>query len=405
MTGQRVRRFLFAFLRVAVSAGLIAYVFTYLIEYQDSVSLADGTVLVGRVREADEQSVRIETEDGEERVIPGALLARDGEEAPVHYGFFGVVARASLTPLLAGLAIYGIVNGFALIRWRLLLSSQGIAVRLRDIFRWHFIGLFYNAFLPGLTGGDLVKAYYVVRHAHGARAAAAVTVFIDRVIGILAMATLAGLVLLFYLGDPRLREAAIVIYVFLGSALTGAGLFFSKRVRRLVRLDKLIDLLPLSGLVRKVDEAVFLFRYRKRAVLSAFALSIVCDCVLVLVNYSYGQSLGIEGVGLGPYCVFIPTILILSAIPISVGGFGWGEAMYLHFFTAVAPAGAAASDLGNRAVAMSLLFRLTGVAWSLIGGVHLLLGEKRVTASEVKHEFEEPETPRGTESPAPPPPG
>ncbi len=381
MKEGRLKRLALVLLRTIVSVGLITYVFVYMIEYADSVRLADGSERRGRVLDVNDQGVRIREEDGAEVFLPSSDLLPADEGAPVHYGFVAVVSRSNPKLLALGFAILFAVNMVALYRLWLLFLSQGIALPLRDVFRWHFIGNFYNTFLPGLTGGDLVKAFYVIQRTQGRRTAAAVTILFDRVIGIVALAMLAGTVLAFRLTDPRLREAAIVIYGFLGAFSVGSCLFYSRRVRRFLRIDRLIEILPLAGVVKRIDEAVFLFRYRKGAVLTAMGLSIFAHSVSILVNYTFGLALGLREVDLAHYFVFVPTIMILSVIPISLGGFGFGEAMYLHFFQAVAPGG---TDVGNRAVALSLVMRLSQTLWSLLGGFFLLRGEPRATEEDLR---------------------
>ena len=71
---------------------------------------------------------------------------------------------------------------FAAIRWNLLLRAQGIVYSFREVFSLGMIGFFFNQFVPGSTGGDLVKAYYVSVEHSELRAAGVTTVFLDRVI-------------------------------------------------------------------------------------------------------------------------------------------------------------------------------------------------------------------------------
>ena len=40
------------------------------------------------------------------------------------------------------------------------------------------VGAFYNAFMPGTTGGDLVKAYYAAKHAPERRTRAVISVLV-----------------------------------------------------------------------------------------------------------------------------------------------------------------------------------------------------------------------------------
>src|SRR5690606_2552621 len=45
-------------------------------------------------------------------------------------------------------------------RWYALLRALSIQVTLARTFAINMVGAFYNTFMPGSTGGDLIKAYY-----------------------------------------------------------------------------------------------------------------------------------------------------------------------------------------------------------------------------------------------------
>lgn len=75
--------------------------------------------------------------------------------------------------------------------------------------------------------------------------------------------------------------------------------------------------------------------------------------------------------------MLIPVINIVSALPVSPNGWGWGEALYKSLFgTYGAPylqgavsAEVAKATMGTRGVALSVLYRLHLTFWSLLGGL------------------------------------
>ena len=117
--------------------------------------------------------------------------------------------------LLAAQAPYAVVLLLAAIRWRLLLAVQGVYRSFGEIYSLVLMGVFFNQVLFGSTGGDVMKAYYVARESPERRAAAALTVFIDRAIGLfvlMAMACAATFLNLPLLQeDPRLMELSVFI--------------------------------------------------------------------------------------------------------------------------------------------------------------------------------------------------
>ena len=72
-------------------------------------------------------------------------------------------------------------------RWRLLLSVQGIDLGWWRTFRVYLIGAFFNLFLLGATGGDIVKIYYAMRETSSKKTAALLSVLVDRMVGMLAL--------------------------------------------------------------------------------------------------------------------------------------------------------------------------------------------------------------------------
>lgn len=375
MTPPEWRRRIGWCLRTGITIALIGYVAT-LIQLRDSVELDSGARVEGRLLEVTEQSVVLETSDGSvQRWSSGDLVSGSTSRA-VRRGIVSIVRAATPKYLVLGLASIAVIHWLTIWRLIVLLRSQAIDVPLAAGARWHFVGLFYTSFLPGITGGDFVKIYYLVQRFRDRKAASVATVFLDRVIGTIALAIVGGIAILVSYGDPLQRPAAGVVGSFLGASIVGGCLFFSRRARRVLRFERLLAMLPFSRLFRRLDEALFLFRYRKRALVASLLLAIGCHGIGIVMNFLFGKALGLDEVGLARYFVVIPTILILSSIPVSIGGMGWGEAMYLHFFTAIAPTGSA--EIGGKAVALSLTSRVAQVLWSLVGGAFLLTGRGRV---------------------------
>jgi len=73
----------------------------------------------------------------------------------------------------------------------MLLEAQDIHMGQGRAFVLNMVGSFYNSFMPGSTGGDLVKAYYAAKHTTH-RTRAVMTVIIDRILGLLALIILGG---------------------------------------------------------------------------------------------------------------------------------------------------------------------------------------------------------------------
>lgn len=110
-------------------------------------------------------------------------------------GFATIIRHLKVPLLILALAIH-MGNTFIMaLRWWMLLRVATIRIPLWEAIRLTFLGMYFSFAVPGTVGGDLVKAYYVSKHTP-AKAAALVSVFIDRAMGLTELTLMAGVMLL-----------------------------------------------------------------------------------------------------------------------------------------------------------------------------------------------------------------
>lgn len=262
-------------------------------------------------------------------------------------------------------------------RWWRLLRLAGCAVRWADSFRLTYLGLFFNLVVPGLTGGDVIKAILAAKENPGRRADALVSVIVDRVLGLVTLAALATVVILF-LGPPfdQIREAvALVLAAMVGGALT----YVNPKLRRLVRFELLLDKLPLSQKFREIDQAVMAYTRHPVEIGFALVLSIgnhlwsIAGIMALSVAFGVPTSL----IGWWDYVAIVPVANMVSSLPLAPGGWGVGELIYAFLYDLLG----ASVALG---VAVSISFRICQIFLGLVGGLYLL----RPGASAELHEAE-----------------
>ena len=122
--------------------------------------------------------------------------------------------------MVSGVLFIGtMVTSFA--RYKILLDAVGIHLRLSDVVRIGFIGCFFNTFMPGSLGGDLIKTAYVIRES-GKRAEAIASVMMDRVLGLLGLISIGGVALSLSWGEvvenPDMHILSLPIFGVLGMA-------------------------------------------------------------------------------------------------------------------------------------------------------------------------------------------
>lgn len=252
-------------------------------------------------------------------------------------------------------------------RWWRLLRLAGCDVRWFDSFRLTFVGLFFNYVLPaGLTGGDLVKAVLAVRENPGKRADALVSVVVDRLLGLFALAVLATVVI-FAKGETFAELRVPVLAVSL--AMGGSGfLYINRPLRRLVGFDALIAKLPFGQKFAELDRAVMLYSSKPLELALAFALSLGNHFGAITGVMALAVAFGVplSEVGFWDYVAIVPVATMVSSLPVAPAGMGLGEAAFAWLFRNV---------LGQSAglgVATSLGFRVCQLALGLLGGLFLL---------------------------------
>ena len=109
-----------------------------------------------------------------------------------------IYRRMNLGVFAVTLSIFFICQVMVGFRWWLLLRTQSIFIDFWDAVRLSFLGWFYNNFMPGSVGGDFLRAWYVTKHTDK-RFEAALSVFVDRIIGLLSALIIAFFFYVFFL--------------------------------------------------------------------------------------------------------------------------------------------------------------------------------------------------------------
>jgi len=264
--------------------------------------------------------------------------------------------------LTQALALFIVASMLSFQRWQVLLRGVGVEARFWRVQKLGFIGQFFSNIIPGMTGGDLVKAIMVARDHPEQKPAAVLSVIVDRMIGLLGLAVVASAALLFQHG--RFPSTELKLNLILGAIVAGACVVMSRRLRRAVKLDKLMAALPFAETLKKLDRAALLYREAGWRVAYSVVASFAVHGMILWSISVLGGAIGIR-IGLLDYFSLAPLALIAQSLPLTPGGVGVGEAAFIYFF---APAGVA----GAAALAISLSYRVVQTLVSLIGGVLLL---------------------------------
>jgi hypothetical protein len=255
-------------------------------------------------------------------------------------------------------------------RWLLIMEAIDTPIRALTGLRILLVSMWFNQALPSTVGGDLVRVW-MLRAEQISWGNAVKGVLADRVTALI------GLVLLIVVGFPfllmRISDPRAIGAI---GALALAGL---AGTIVLITLDKwpsrIRSIWPISGFASLGSLIGFLLlKFKRRGVLLATAILI--HLMTTLTCYVLAEGLHAR-LAIGDALLLIPPVILLSAIPISISGWGVRESAMVAGLTLVGVSPA-------EALATSVLLGLVSVVIGLMGGVVWLTSRdrQRFTAEE-----------------------
>jgi uncharacterized protein (TIRG00374 family) len=273
-----------------------------------------------------------------------------------------LVAQIDIRLFLAGIGLFFLSNLLGSYQWHQLLGASGISLKFRQTFRFYFVGLFFNNFLPANIGGDAVKIYDVTRIGSSVYQVIAVTL-LDRLLGVFSLCVLAVLATVYLAQLDGSGPYLVYLIIFVACMIPALGFYFFKPLGRLLRrLVRFIRPLSLDTRISSVLDYLGEFKGRKPLVARLVCLSLAIQALRVTTHVLVGLALGItlNFTVLCQFFVFVPLLSLAMIPPITINGLGIREGLGMLLF---ASAGLGETD----AFAMEFLTYVGSVVVSLIG--------------------------------------
>jgi hypothetical protein len=252
-----------------------------------------------------------------------------------------VFQHVSLVWFAGGVACIGIVCVLGITRWRSILHVQGLELSFGRATSIFFVGMFFNALTLIMMG-----------------------IYWRRVFD-----------------DPKLITFSILTLGFVLACVVGTILgFWRGFVDKVPGLRARLQRLPKYDMFKRMVDAYRQYAAHPMVLVNATLQSFCVHLASMASIWCIGQGLNITTQnGLIDYLLYLPIINSVTAIPISISGFGVREGMYAAMFGQVGVS-------RSLAVALSLLGYLAGLVWSLFGAIFYLTHRKEVSA--IEHEQE-----------------
>jgi uncharacterized protein (TIRG00374 family) len=253
--------------------------------------------------------------------------------------------RPSLLALNIAVFAAGLVLGT--LRWGALLRLAGVIVPFRRLLQLHYSALFFNVVIPGNVGGDVIKALYVARDAPPEkRPVILLIVFIDRLMGLAGLVTLATLITVIrgpiLWNNPVLRPMAGLV------ALLGVGVLVGPAILVLVmrRAGNRIATWTsgtsrISKLLAQLVASMRLLSSQPRLLALALVLSMGIHFAGMSLFTVLTRAIVDPNVGISEIATIYPLGILSLVLPISPSGLGVGHVAFDRLFKTIGLTGGA----------------------------------------------------------------
>jgi len=266
--------------------------------------------------------------------------------------------------LIGAVLAFAIILLAGLCRWWLLLRAVGIHLPVWRVGSLFMIGIFFNAFMLGSTGGDVIKMFYIFREAPDKKTSGFVSIIVDRVVGLMALILIAlffvALKFSWLTGDEVAARYVYGLIFILAGAVGGLG--FVSVIAWLDLAQKLPAWIPLRAKFIEVSDALRVYGRTPMVLLQAFLLSFAGHFGMFLSFYLLAKAFG-AAIAWFSFFAIMPIISVYTSLPITFGGLGVREKLFEDLLGKLAGVPA---DIG---VLIGSAGFVVLILWALLGGV------------------------------------
>ena len=261
----------------------------------------------------------------------------------------------------------GVCEFFGILRWQLFLRMLHIEVPLRETSRLFFIGAFFNQFLPGTTGGDVVRVIFLMRDHPENKAEGFLSVAVDRLLAVLVLVIM-GLLFAWMRADWFAHSFGVG-YLMKWFAITLAIMAAALVASFVLTSRHLVALLPRKFPFRKQIVKLsklwqLCLENRREALLGA--IYTVPMLLAYFAAFCFAAKAFTDKVTLWDMTSIMPLVTAISSLPISLNGIGVREALFEELL----------AELCGVPRGTGLLISIAGMTvyllWGLVGGVFYL---------------------------------
>lgn len=294
-------------------------------------------------------------------------------------GSLELAGRADMGMMALAVGLLLLERILSVVKWLLLLRVKGSSITFWRLLVINYIGGFWGLVLPSSVSADIVRGYYLSKSTSSV-SLAVTSLLVDRLMGALSLVFL-GCLSAWMVGDTfglahaRLIAAGVAV----GCALAIALLFHNGFIRWVDRW--IVQRLTGWKVMRPVRQwlaSCFEYRQYRSTLIMSFLLTLFVQMVRVLVFYVVAVGFGVH-VSVIYYFIFVPLIMLLIMLPVSINGIGIREGSFVAFFALV-------NVPSSEAFIISFAVSVLTTMMTAIGGIIYMFDKSAAKPTAIKPE-------------------
>lgn len=269
------------------------------------------------------------------------------------------------------------------VRWKLFVDLV-TKTTFSKIIKLNLIGYFFNHFIPGGVGGDIVKALELSKDNQQSKSAALSTVMSDRIFGLFAMVCLTFVFLTFEYFHSK--EEFLLKFLLLSTLLLVSIvlclLFFPIIFKKISVVLSTKDSNLLSKIEKLIGSLNFTFVTFRNINIQAksFVISLIGQTTAIYFMYRVVGSLNVQAPSFYIFFALSCFGFVASAIPIFPAGIGVGQAAFYALFSNISP------EMGKAAITAVTALQIFNFFYALIGGALFSFMPKKIINQSLNFE-------------------
>ena len=271
-----------------------------------------------------------------------------------------ILKNTNIYYLLLALLFQILSTSLAAYRWSLIINTKKFTRKISFFIKSYFKASFFNQVLPSSIGGDAVRILDLISSNYG-KENSIYGVLIDRIVGLIGLLCLNLLTIIFIVNILPLWLIKIIIFM---SILGIISFFILFKIKDIKSIKNIIILKNIYEFCIKLNEIYA----KKFTLLKHISISIIVHILSVISIYYISIAINLD-IKLTILLSTIPSVLLLTVIPISFAGWGVREGTMIFILSFV-------ESSKEKIFSLSVIYGLILIISSVFG-IYVWLNQKK----------------------------